>query len=69
MISEITMFKELLLPEDYPHGEETDRYYKVQKDIINTLSENQFTISQTRQMFNNIIRQFERYMPVTNHTK
>lgn len=69
MFSEITMLKDLLLPEDYPKGEETDKYYRIQTDIINTLSKNQFTISQTRQMFNNILRQFERDMPVTNHSK
>ena len=63
-----TIIKELL-PEDFPRGEEINNYNKIERDIINTLSENQFTISQTRCMFNNILRQFEREMPVTNHTK
>lgn len=63
------IIKEKILPEDSPRTEEYKNYNKIEKDIINTLSENQFTISQTRYMFNNILRQFERNMPVTNHTK
>lgn len=39
----------------------------VKNQFINILSENQFSISQTRCLFNNIIEQFERYMPVINH--
>lgn len=39
----------------------------IKNQFINILSENQFSISQTRCLFNNIIEQFERYMPVTNH--
>lgn len=39
----------------------------VKNQFINILSENQFSISQTRCLFNSIISQFERYMPVTNH--
>lgn len=39
----------------------------VKNQFINILSENQFSISQTRCLFNSIINQFERYMPVTNH--
>lgn len=63
-----TIIKELLL-EDFPRTEEYKNYNKIEKDIINTLSENQFTISQARYLFNNILKQFEREMPVTNHTK
>lgn len=37
--------------------------------FINILSENQFSISQTRRLFNSILSQFKRYMPVTNHKK
>lgn len=55
---------------DTPGGmEEWKTYDKIGKEIINTLSENQFTISQTRYLFNNILEQFERNMPVTNHYK
>lgn len=39
----------------------------VKNQFIDILSENQFSISQTRCLFNSIIEQFERYMPVTNH--
>lgn len=39
----------------------------VKNHFINILSENQFSISQTRCLFNSIISQFERYMPITNH--
>lgn len=63
-----TIIREIL-PEDFPSGKESDNYNRIEREIINTLSENQFTISQTRYMFNNILRQFERRMPVTNHTK
>lgn len=54
---------------DYPAYDEFGRYDTIKKEIINTLSENQFTISQTRYLFNEIIEQFERNMPVTNHKK
>lgn len=67
-MSEITLLKELL-PEDHPLGDEYQNYKKVEKNIVSTLSENQFTISQTRYLFNNILMQFEREMPVTNHRK
>lgn len=63
------IIKEKILPEDIPRTKECNNYNKIKRDIINTLSENQFTISQARYMFNNILNQFERNMPVTNHTK
>lgn len=44
-----------------------DRFYKIQSQLINTLSENKLTIAQTRYLFNTIIEQFEKEMPVTNH--
>lgn len=66
---ENTLMGNIILAEDSPRNNEYDKYSKIEKEIINTLSENQFTISQTRYMFNNILMQFERYMPVTNHRK
>ena len=41
--------------------------YNIKKKFIKILSENKFSISQTRCLFNSILEQFERYMPVTNH--
>ena len=68
MFSEVTLLN--ALPSDEPKGEtEWSVYKQIEKDIINILSENKFTISQTRCMFNNILSQFERNMPVTNHYK
>lgn len=52
------------LPEDLWCG---DLYDVIKSQIINTLSENKITISQTRYLFNSIIEQFEKNMPVTNH--
>lgn len=46
----------------------TDNFKNLQLEIINTLSENKLTISQTRYLFRTILSQFERDMPVTNHT-
>lgn len=46
---------------------DTEKFNKVYTQIINTLSENKFTISQTRYLFNSVLNQFEREMPVTNH--
>lgn len=68
-MNDSVIVKDWVLPEDMPRNEEFNNYAKVESDIINTLSENQFTISQARYMFNNILKQFERKMPVTNHTK
>lgn len=60
---EHTVIKEMSLEDIIPGsiGE------NVKNQFINILSENQFSISQTRCLFNSIISQFERYMPVTNH--
>lgn len=60
---EHTVIKEMPLEDIIPGsiGE------NVKNQFINILSENQFSISQTRCLFNSIISQFERYMPVTNH--
>lgn len=47
--------------------QDSERFGRVYTQFINALSENQFTISQTRHLFNSILNQFEREMPVTNH--
>lgn len=52
----------------YPEDTFTDNFKNLQSEIINTLSENKLTISQTRYLFRTILSQFERDMPVTNHT-
>ncbi len=46
---------------------DTKKFDIVYTQIVNALSENKFTISQTRHLFNSILNQFEREMPVTNH--
>lgn len=43
-------------------------FRKIMYTIIGTLSENKYTISQTKYLFNSIIEQFERLMPVTTNT-
>ena len=63
---ENTVIKEVL-PEDMMA--DSNRYKDVYSKIVNELSENQFTISQVRHLFNSILEQFEREMPVTNHVK
>ena len=45
------------------------KHLEIAQNIINTLSENQFSISETRYLFNTILSQLERDMPVTNHRK
>lgn len=62
------MFNNTVIKESLPEDiRSDDNIQNVQTQIINTLSEKQFTISQTRYLFNSILEQFERYMPVTNH--
>lgn len=62
------MFNNTVIKESLPEDVRADEIFQnVQTQIINTLSEKQFTISQTRYLFNSILEQFERYMPVTNH--
>ena len=62
------MFNNTVIKESLPEDVRADEIFQnVQLQIINTLSEKQFTISQTRHLFNSILEQFERYMPVTNH--
>ena len=62
------MFNNTVIEEVLPEDVRADEIFQnVQTQIINTLSEKQFTISQTRYLFNSILEQFERYMPVTNH--
>lgn len=60
---ENTVIRDMLLEDVIPAGVGEN----VKNQFINILSENQFSISQTRCLFNSIISQFERYMPVTNH--
>lgn len=61
---ENTVIREAL-PEKIISG---DKFYKLQSQFINTISENKLTIAQTRYLFNAILDQFEVDMPVTNHT-
>lgn len=63
---ENTVIKEVL-PEDMMA--DSNKFKEVYSKIVNELSENQFTISQSRHLFNCILEQFERKMPVTNHTR
>ena len=63
---ENTVIKEVL-PEDMMG--DSNIYKDVYSKIVNELSENQFTISQVRHLFNSILERFEREMPVTNHIK
>lgn len=52
---------------ELPEDARMDEVFKnIQVQFINTLSENNFTISQTRYLFNTILNQFETEMPVTN---
>lgn len=63
------MFENIIIKETMPEDVMTgDTFNNVKKYIISALSENQFSISQTRYLFSTIINQFERHMPVTNHT-
>lgn len=59
-----TVIKEIL-PTDMMT--DTEKFNRVYTQIINALSENKFTISQTRHLFDSVLNQFEREMPVTNH--
>ena len=57
-------------PESRPVGDDEYKLFcNIERMFIDTLSENQFTISQARYLFNHILNQFEMYMPVTNHKK
>lgn len=59
-----------LFPEDMPiEDEKINSFNKLKTSMINMLSENKFTISQTRYLFTCILSQFEREMPVTNHVE
>lgn len=60
---ENTVIREMQLEDAIPGGVGEN----VKNQFINILSENQFSISQTRCLFNSIISQSERYMPVTNN--
>ena len=56
-----------VLPETAPAN--IGKLNEIRRDIINTLSENKFSISETRYLFNSILSHFEECMPVTNHSK
>lgn len=59
------MLNNTQLPEDIYKNNSV--FNEIQKDIVNMLSENGFTISQARYLFTCILSRFERNMPVTNH--
>lgn len=59
-------FLDVVMPQTIPVG---NKHLEIAQNIINTLSENKFSISETRYLFNIILSQFEREMPVTNHCK
>ncbi len=46
----------------------TEQYNELQKQIINLLYENNYSISQARGLFKNTIELLERFMPITNNT-
>lgn len=55
-------------PEDMPTGDaKIKSFNELKNSMINMLSENKYTISETRYLFTCILSQFERDMPVTNH--
>lgn len=67
------MYENKLIKENLPESKSMDDdeyklFCNIERKFINTLSENQFTISQTRYLFNHILNKFERYMPATNNT-
>lgn len=49
---------------DYPK----EQYIESQKQIINLLHENKYSISEARGLFKSIIELLERSMPITNKT-
>lgn len=63
------MFNNTVIKEELPVDmmQDSERFGRVYQQTVNALSENQFTIAQTRHLFNSILNQFEREMPVTNH--
>lgn len=64
------MFENTIIIEKLPETVFTGTVFdSLKTQLINTISENKLTISQTRYLFNNILNQFEMNMPVTNHTK
>ena len=67
---DVKMQNNTLFPEDMPTGDVKCKVFDMLKNnIINMLSENEFTISQSRYLFTCILSQFEREMPVTNHVE
>lgn len=45
-----------------------EQYTEIQKQIINLLHENNYSISQARGLFKSTIEMLERFMPITNET-
>jgi len=45
-----------------------EQYPEIQKQIINLLHENNYSISQARGLFKSTIEMLERFMPITNET-
>lgn len=46
----------------------TEQCPEIQKQIINILHENNYSISQARGLFKSTIEMLERFMPITNET-
>ena len=64
------MFDNTIIIEKLPESVFTGEIFNnLKTQFVNTISENKLTIAQTRYLFNNILEQFEKEMPVTNHTK
>lgn len=64
-------FKEefiLIFQENVLVDEPKENSSELQKQIINLLSENKYSFSQTRGLFNNILDTLERFMPITEDT-
>ncbi len=62
---------EYIITKEFPYGNPTNEeiYIKIKTELINTLSEQQFTSSQIRYLFCDILDQFDKLMPVTNEIK
>ena len=58
---------EIILKKEFPMGcpSDVDEYNIIKKELINTLSEKRFVISQVRYLFFDILEHFETIMPVT----
>lgn len=64
------LFKEeciLIFQENILVDEPKENSNELQKQIVNLLSENKYTISQTRGLFENILNELERFMPISEN--